>query len=176
MNDSELLKHSLDCFEIYPDCPQGLRWKKKITRIVRVGKPAGYLGANGYYSTSLFGHRIYNHRVIFLMVNGYLPDFIDHIDGNRANNTVSNLRAATKQQNAWNKGIRSDNKSGHAGVYWDAWAKKWRSEVREGDQRLRKRFTNLEEAVAWRREQSLRHYGAYSPQACRTTEGGQHAC
>lgn len=58
------------------------------------------------------------HRVIFLLINGYLPENIDHIDGDKLNNKIENLRSSTTSQNGFNSKIRLDNKTGIKGVLW----------------------------------------------------------
>jgi hypothetical protein len=52
------------------------------------------------------GYREKIHRVKFALAHGYLPVQVDHADGNRQNNRLNNLRAATAQQSAWNTGPR----------------------------------------------------------------------
>lgn len=81
------------------------------------GKPAiNHLAKNGYRFGCLLGHGVSAHRVIFAMAHGYYPAEIDHIDGNRANNKLSNLRAVTRIQNAQNKKLPASNTSGYCGV------------------------------------------------------------
>ncbi len=52
------------------------------------------------------------HRVVFLLVYGWLPDCIDHIDGDPGNNAAENLRAATRLQNQYNRRMNRTNRSG----------------------------------------------------------------
>ena len=63
------------------------------------------------------------------MFNGYFPQEVDHIDGNKTNNKIENLRAATKSQNQHNSKINKNNKSGVKGVCWDKRKNKWKSQV-----------------------------------------------
>jgi hypothetical protein len=58
------------------------------------------------------------HRVIFLLINGYLPKGIDHVDGDRFNNRIENLRAATQRENCLNRVTHKSNKTGYKNVYW----------------------------------------------------------
>lgn len=85
----------------------------------RIGTPLGSL-SDGYYITKLLGRRLKIHRVIFYLFNGFLPEYVDHIDRNTLNNSPSNLRGATKSQNQRNQCLRKDNKIGHKGVYQKA--------------------------------------------------------
>jgi len=69
------------------------------------------------------------HRILFLMCKGYLPDYIDHINGNKIDNRLINLRECTKQQNHFNIGLTSVNKSGYKGVGWRPNKNKWRARI-----------------------------------------------
>jgi len=66
------------------------------------------------------------HRIIFLYHHGYLPDIIDHINGDRYDNRIENLREANTHQNRQNSRIYSTSKSGVKNVYWEQGCKKWR--------------------------------------------------
>lgn len=58
------------------------------------------------------------HRVIWKWHNGDEPKFIDHINGNRADNRIENLRACSRSENCQNAKISSNNTSGYHGVRW----------------------------------------------------------
>lgn len=73
--------------------------------------------SNGYQEVTINKKKYYSHRLIFMMFNGYWPEQIDHIDGNRSNNLVSNLREANNAQNNRNTKLRVSNTSGFKGVY-----------------------------------------------------------
>ena len=77
------------------------------------------------------------HRLVFLYHHGYLPECVDHIDGDKTNNKIENLRAATKEENCHNQKIRSTNKSGYKGVKWVEHCKKWQVEVCKNYKQLR---------------------------------------
>jgi len=68
--------------------------------------------SSGYYRVFINTQSYFSHRIIFLMHHGYLPDIIDHIDGNGRNNRIDNLRACTQAENARNKHTRK-----YKGVY-----------------------------------------------------------
>ena len=81
----------------------GFLYRRKSEKGQRyVGKQAGTLRKDGYYSVRVNGSLYLAHRLIFLMHHGYLPEMIDHIDGNPSNNLITNLREATNQQNQFN--------------------------------------------------------------------------
>lgn len=77
----------------------------------------GSVNQYGYLQTDFEGKTYYVHRLIFLMENGYLPDLVDHKDGVRANNLVTNLRDASSKVNNLNRTVAgSNNKLGILGV------------------------------------------------------------
>lgn len=86
-----------------------------------VGNDSG----KGYYQTKIEGKRYLVHRLIFLFHHGFLPTFIDHIDGNRSNNRIENLRPATKEQNGQNMGKRKGTSTQFKGVSFAKGKGKW---------------------------------------------------
>lgn len=101
------------------------------------GKEAFTASLQGYKTGSINDVSLRAHRVIWAMTYGYWPkNQIDHIDGDRSNNRIENLREATNQENRINTGKRSNNKSGYKGVWWSKQKNRWVSEVKKG--RIRK--------------------------------------
>lgn len=85
------------------------------------------------------------HQQILGVVDGMQVDHIDHV---RLNNRRKNLRHATRPQNRWNACMRSNNTSGFRGVTWHARRRKWRAEIRVGQQRRSLGlFANAEDAA-----------------------------
>lgn len=99
-----------------------LRWAKDRYNgrpakvFVHKGSEAGNL--NQYYECNLEDERLMLHRVVWEIHHGPIPDgmIIDHIDGNKTNNKISNLRLVTHRTNSRNSGKRSHNKTGFTGV------------------------------------------------------------
>ncbi len=111
---------------------------RKIGRAGEVGQVAGCVHkGTGYIHVKIKGKAYKAHRLIFLYHHGYLPDFVDHIDGDKTNNKIENLRAATKEENCRNQKVRSTNKSGYKGVKWVEHCKKWQVEVCKNYKQLR---------------------------------------
>ena len=102
-----------------------LYWKISLAYKIKIGNKAGSLNGRGYLNTKIKGRLYRNHRIIFLYHHGYLPKCIDHIDGNKINNRIENLREATISQNICNARTRADNTSGVKGVSWHKQTKKW---------------------------------------------------
>jgi hypothetical protein len=87
------------------------------------------------------------------MIHGYWPDEIDHINGDRADNRLSNLREVSNIENQRNKVLPRNNKSGHIGVSWNKDSKKWMARITI-NYKLKQvgQFSTIEEAVAARKE------------------------
>ena len=85
---------------------------------------------NGYFVANI-GNKIYlYHRLIFLFHYQLLPKMVDHINHNKTDNRIENLRAATNTQNQQNSRLRKDNASGVKNVHWHSSTKRWRVVLR----------------------------------------------
>jgi HNH endonuclease/AP2 domain len=99
------------------------------------------------------------HRVVASAPEGLV---VDHIDGNGLNNQSSNLRLATKAQNAHNCANRRDNKSGHKGVFWVGRESKWAAKIKkDGTTHHLGHFKLLDDARAAYAEASQRLHGSF---------------
>ena len=105
-----------------------LFWKVSPCNKVKVGSRAGRTGNHGYRQVGVSGKIYLVHRVIFLMHHGYLPEFLDHIDCNKINNRIENLREATRFQNQCNRRFVK-NSSGIKGVVWHKNNKNWMVQI-----------------------------------------------
>ena len=95
----------------------------------RIGDKCGSINSNGYLQTRVSCKSYVNHRLIFLMHYGFLPKCIDHIDNNRTNNKIENLRPATISENGMNQRIRSDNTAGVKNVYFNKRDGTWQVQI-----------------------------------------------
>jgi hypothetical protein len=75
------------------------------------------MGVKRYERVSVDGKIQALHRMIYLWNHGHLPKTLDHIDGNRANNKIENLREATQHQNCLNRKHQTTSKSPYKNVY-----------------------------------------------------------
>ena len=115
------------------------------------GKRAGYLAKIGYRYIALPTGRVPEHRVIWAMVHGEWPDVIDHIDGDKLDNRISNLRNVTQRVNMSNAGMWSHNTSGQTGVMFDKRSSKWKSYIKVDQKMINLgHCAEFEDAVAMR--------------------------
>lgn len=107
-------------------------WKNPRTNRVKKGERVGTLSDRGYLKVHIEGKDYRLHRLIWLHVTGEDPGAyqIDHADGDRLNNSFSNLRKASHQENICNSKRRKDNNSGFKGVDWHEQHQKWRARIR----------------------------------------------
>jgi hypothetical protein len=104
-------------------------WKASSNGRVKVGDRAGSVTNRGYSRISIGGKRYLSHHLAFLFVHGFIPKEIDHIDGNRSNNAIANLREVTRSENCKNMKRSSRNKSGVTGVSFNKKLSKWRADI-----------------------------------------------
>lgn len=80
-----------------------LRWTSAASQGRLTQKVAGGIANNGYRAIKIGRKSHLAHRLVWLIVHGEWPaGQIDHIDGNRTNNAISNLRCVTAAQNKQN--------------------------------------------------------------------------
>lgn len=107
------------------DAETGLLYWKKSKGRANAGDIAGSKAKNGYLTVRINGVLYYVHRVVWFLEKGYWPEHIDHINGDRSDNRISNLREATQDQNRKNLRMKVTNKSGFKGVSWHKSWNKW---------------------------------------------------
>ena len=84
----------------------------------------------GYLVISIYDRPYRAHRLAWLYVHGTWPNGgLDHINRDKADNRIANLRIATDSQNGANARRPRNNKSGFKGVYWFKPMRKWRAQI-----------------------------------------------
>jgi hypothetical protein len=142
-------------------------WRKTRARF-RAGEPAGYINPYGYVVINLFFVPRRAHRLAWLLSYGEWPPDgvdIDHINGDRADNRLVNLRLASRSQNCWNGRTHSDNRSGFKGVTHIAGRNKpWQARVYcKGKGKTLGYFATAEEAHICYVAAVNRLFGEFSP-------------
>lgn len=139
-----------------------LIWKIK-RRSDNKGDTAGDLNGQGYFRIMLNCKRYLIHRLIFLYHHGYLPRFIDHIDGNPSNNKIENLRECSSRQNQFNSKTRKDNTSGVKGVHWKKGIKKWVAQISvNGKYKNLGSFSDIKDAESAVRKARIASHGEFA--------------
>jgi hypothetical protein len=98
---------------------------------LKIGWTKGSLSYRGYRKMNLLKKSYELHRIAWLIYYGDWPKKnIDHINGDKSDNRICNLRDATVVENARNSGMSRANTSGHIGVrYYERYGK-WRAEIK----------------------------------------------
>lgn len=113
------------------------RWKVRLGT-ARPGSLAGCKSGCGYTQIGIDGTYYLAHRMAWALENGDDPSaYIDHINGDRRDNRIANLRLTSIAQNAQNqRRPQAGNKSGFLGVEYDRRRAKYRSSIQTEDGRM----------------------------------------
>ena len=102
----------------------------------KAGDRSGGFAAYGYRTICIGGIRYFEHVAAWAYIHGGSPLLhIDHINGNRCDNRIDNLREVTQKQNNENRGIDARNTSGFRGVSWSKAAKKFEAYIKHNGKR-----------------------------------------
>lgn len=120
-----------ECIDYFPDTGKFF-WKKSQGN-VKVGTEINQYNSH-YPKVNVNKKQIYLHRLAWILFYKEVPvGMIDHINGNRCDNRIKNLRLATPSLNNQNlQKAKANNKSGFLGVSYHKKSKKWRSTIRIG--------------------------------------------
>lgn len=117
-------------------------------RRARAGASAGTVDGNGYLHMSVLGKFYKAHRLVWLLTYGEWPaGLIDHINGDKLDNRLANLRVVTHRQNQQN---RERHRAGRlVGCYYNKRAKRWQAYIKaQGERRHLGMYDTEQEAHA----------------------------
>lgn len=143
---AEELRH---CLQYSPDTGV-FCWVNPVTNAIKSGDVAGSYDVHGYRNINVLGKKYKAHRLAWLYVYGEWPvSQIDHINGQRDDNRISNLRVATRSQNQANQGLRADNRTGFKGISLNRQTNRWFARIKHQNKtRYLGHFDTPEEAHA----------------------------
>ena len=112
-------------------------WRKNHRRPDLIGKTAGSIHSAGYISIAIHNVKRLAHRLAWFHITGAMPEgHIDHINGNKLDNSFANLRQVTRFGNLQNmRQATKANKVGLLGV--SAHQGKWRAQIMVNGKRIR---------------------------------------
>jgi hypothetical protein len=155
MIDSDLAEALLD----YNADNGSFVWTNYNKNNCKKGMAAGTVNKRGYLKIQIFGKVYCAHRIAWLIYYGKHPEYgIDHIDGDKLNNAISNLRDADQLENSKNAKLSIANKSGFTGVTWAVHRNKWRSRIMfEGKDITLGFFSDIEDAISARKSANKKY-------------------
>ncbi len=138
------------------------KWRVRLPHSrATAGSSAGTINQDGYRQIAIDNKCYVAHRLAWLYVYGHwFAGGLDHIDCDRSNNRLKNLRAATPSQNRANSRLRRNSKSGLKGVSFNYG---WRAFITiNGIQHRLGRFSTPEEAHAAYCAAAIKHFGEFA--------------
>ena len=126
---------------------------------VNIGDIAGSISGRGYWYIQINYETHQAHRLAWLYHNGAWPsDQIDHINRNRTDNRIENLRCVSCKENNRNKSKNKRNSSGINGVHWWAYRGRWRATIKHnGKAKYIGCFVDINDAAEARRLAEIKY-------------------
>lgn len=121
------------------------------------------ISTTGYFYGNVFNSKHFTHRVAFVIMEGYYPEIVDHIDGNKLNNCWDNLRAANSNENARNVSSAKNSSSKYLGVSFIKARNKWFACITiDGKTKSLGRYASEEDAARAYDAAAIMYYGEFA--------------
>lgn len=164
------IKWIRECLEYNP-ATGDLTWKDRpsLSNRVKPGAIAGCIDRQkGYRKVSVLGSKFWAHRLAWALHYDIDPFTygknrqIDHINGDKQDNRIENLRIVTNLENQRNTTLPSNSTSGHIGVQWNKAQGKWLARIKvNGKVKHLGSFDDIDKAVSARKAAEKR-FGFHS--------------
>lgn len=104
--------------------------------LARLGQITQNADDRGYMRIRVYGKKYKAHRLAWLFMYGKFPQFgLDHINRNKLDNRICNLREATQSENSQNQSIRKNKTSKYIGVHFCKTSEKWKAQIQSSKQK-----------------------------------------
>lgn len=122
---------------------------------------AGTINNRGYVKITINGKQLYAHRIVWIMHNGDIERGmeIDHINHNKEDNRIENLRLVSRSENAKNLSKASNNKTGFTDVFFSCKRNKYFTSVKVDNNHIFGGWHNSIESAISSRNEILAKYG-----------------
>jgi len=133
----------------------GFIWRVYRSRMAKAGAPAGTKNDLGYVRIIVCGKQYAAHRLAWLYTHGQWPTSeIDHINQNKADNRIANLRQVTRSENCQNKSDAT-----LPGITWHKPTAKWQARIKINQKLIHLGvFQNVEDAKAARKQAEQKYH------------------
>jgi HNH endonuclease len=162
--------HRLKCLLEYHSDTGFLTWKRRDRKMFKTDRDwklwnaqyaekAALTAISGGYCHGIILQKTYSaHRVIWAIFYGKWPsDEIDHVNHDRSDNKIKNLRDVVSLENMKNKKLYISNKIGTPGVVWQKNDAKWAARIGGKNRIHLGLFSSKEEAIAARHSAEIQY-------------------
>lgn len=153
-----------DYFSYHPESQSFLICKKRIGRKMKGEFPPVAMHPSGYLVISIQARKFQLHRFIWEITNGKIPNgfCIDHIDGDKTNNRIENLRLATLSQNSWNRKKQNNGDPSYPKGICVFKPGVFRAHIQRNGRRWQKYSKDISELIAWLDSKRAELHGSYA--------------
>jgi len=135
--------------------------KIDLDSVEKISKFKWCVGVNGYIICRSNKNIIRLHHLVLQPIDGFV---IDHINRDKSDNRIMNLRYATRAENGWNINVGKNNRSGTTGVFWYEKRGKWQVYIKVlGKRKHLGYFNDYNDAVDARKQAEMKYYREFAP-------------
>jgi hypothetical protein len=166
MEDYEIIDYNWTVEWVFGERTQAFREGKKFyvdwSDYDKYVKGYRFMMNDGYVAYSSVKDGLCHKKLHRIILDCPEDMMIDHINHDKLNNSRSNLRIVTQQQNCMNKGKHKNNTSGIIGVNWHKKYKKWVAQINLNNKKIHiGLFDNFDEACKARKEAEIKYFGEF---------------